>query len=54
MTMPFLLVILLVTNFVFNNILFNFPVSFFHLLDSFFWSILGISLLGILSYFFGE
>jgi hypothetical protein len=54
MMMPFLLVILLITNLVFTNILFDFPVNFFHLLDSLFWSILGISLLGILSYFFGE
>jgi len=54
MMMPVLLVILLMANLVFSNILVDFPVNFFHLLGSLFWSILGISLLGILSYFFGE
>ena len=54
MLMPLLLVILLMANLVFSNILVDFPVNFFHLLDSLFWSILGITLLGILSYFFGE
>lgn len=54
MLMPFLLLILLMANLVFTNILVNFPVNFFHLLGSLFWSILGITLLGILSYFFGE
>ena len=54
MMMPLLLVILLIANLVFTNILVNFPVDFFHLLGSLFWSILGISLLGIFSYFFGE
>jgi hypothetical protein len=49
-----LLVILLVINFIFINILVNFPVNFFHLLNSFFLSILGIALLAIFSYFFGE
>jgi len=54
MMMPLLLMILLMANLVFTNILVNFPVNFFHLLGSLFWSILGISLLGIFSYFFGE
>jgi hypothetical protein len=54
MLMPLLLVILLMANLVFSNILVDFPVNFFHLLGSLFWSILGITLLGILSYFFGE
>jgi hypothetical protein len=54
MLMPLLLVILLMANLVFTNVLVNFPVNFFHLLGSLFWSILGITLLGILSYFFGE
>jgi hypothetical protein len=54
MMMPLLLVILLMANLVFSNILVDFPVNFFHLLGSLFWSILGISLLGILIYFFGE
>jgi hypothetical protein len=52
--MSLLLVILLVANLVFTNVLVEFPVDFFHLLGSFFWSILGITFLAILSYFFGE
>ena len=54
MMMTVLLVILLMANLVFTNVLVNFPVNFFHLLGSLFWSILRITLLGILSYFFGE
>jgi hypothetical protein len=54
MTMPVLLVILLITNLVFINIFVEFPVIFFHLLSSLFWSILGMTFLAILSYFFGE
>ena len=54
MLMSLLLVILLTFNLIFTNILVNFPVNFFHLLGSFFWSILGIALLAIFSYFFGE
>ena len=54
MLMPLLLVILLMANLVFTNVLVNFPVDFFHLLVSLFWSILGIALLAIFSYFFGE
>ena len=52
--MPLLLAILLMANLVFTNILVDFPVNFFHLLGSLFWSILGITFLAILSYFFGE
>jgi hypothetical protein len=54
MLMPLLLVFFLIANLVFTNILVEFPVDFFHLLGSFFLSILGITLLAIFSYFFGE
>ena len=54
MMIPVSLVVLLIVNLVFTNIFVGFPVNFFHLLGSVFWSILGITFLAILSYFFGE
>ncbi len=54
MLIPFLIIILLMGNLLFTSLLVIFPIDFFHLLGSFINPVLGIALLAIFSYFFGE